>query len=192
MQIEQDYLTPLISAINQIIKVIIFGLVMFLGIDWRIASIVFISSIITVILPKYTGKSTSLKRFTFVENLGKYTDIIYDFFTGFRQINSRTAKQIINNHNDELNNVSSSRYNYGKSKSISLSVNRAARTMVEILGFITVVVLFDQGKVSIGTGVATLGFINSFIGPLEETLYRFTTMETVKDVKNKVFLNYIN
>lgn len=29
MQIEQDYLTPLISAINQIIKVIIFGLVMF-------------------------------------------------------------------------------------------------------------------------------------------------------------------
>ncbi|WP_346889932.1 hypothetical protein [Clostridium sp. UBA1056] len=64
--------------------------------------------------------------------------------------------------------------------------------MVEIFGFITVVVLFDQGKVSIGTGVATLGFINSFIGPLEETLYRFTTMETVKDVKNKVFLNYIN
>ncbi|WP_346889933.1 hypothetical protein [Clostridium sp. UBA1056] len=98
----------MISAINQIIKVIIFGLVMFLDIDWRIASIVFISSIITAILPKYTCKSTSLKRFTFVENLGKYTDIIYDLFTGFRQINSRTAKQIINNHNDELNNVSSS------------------------------------------------------------------------------------
>lgn len=48
-----------------------------MGIDWRIASIVFISSIITAILPKYTGKITSLKRFAFVENLGKYTDVIY-------------------------------------------------------------------------------------------------------------------
>lgn len=187
MQIEQDYLTPLISATNQIIKVIIFGLVMFLGIDWRIASVIFIASIITAILPKYTGEFTSPKRLRFVNQMGKYTNLIYDFFTGFREINSRTAKQIIKCHADELNSASSSRYNYGKAKSITLSINSAARTMVQILGFITVVVLLVQGKVSIGTGVVTFGFINSFIDPLEETLYCFTMMETVRDVKNKVF-----
>lgn len=187
MQIEQDYLTPLVSAINQIIKVIIFGLIMFLGIDYRIASVIFISSIITAILPKYTGKFTSSKRLTFVDNIGKYTNLIYDFFTGFREINSRTSKHIINRHSDELDNTSSSRYNYGKGKSISLSINSAARTIVQILGFVTSVVLLIQGKISIGTGVATLGFINSFISPLEETLYCFTTMETVRGVKNKVF-----
>ena len=35
--------------------------------------------------------------------------------------------------------------------------------------------------------VQITGFIESFIEPLEETLYCFTTMETVKDVKDKVF-----
>lgn len=187
MQIEQDYLTPLVSAINQIIKVMIFGLVMFLGIDWRIASVIFIASIITAILPKYTGKFTSSKRLSFVNQLGEYTNQIYDFFTGFREINSRTVNKILNRHGNELNNTSSSRYNYGKSKSVSLSINKAARTIVQVLGFITIVVLLVEDKVSIGTGVATFGFINSFIDPLEETLYCFTTMETVKDVKDKVF-----
>lgn len=187
MQIEQDYLTPLVSSINQIIRVIIFGLIMFIGIDWRIASVVVISSIFTAILPKYTGKIASSKRLAFVNQLEKYTNLIYDLFNGFREINSRTAKQIIKHHENELNNTSNSRYNYGQGKATCLSINRFARTIVQILGFIMVVILLVQHKISIGTGVATFGFVNSFIDPLEETLYCFTTMETVKDVKNKVF-----
>lgn len=187
MQIEQDYLTPLVSAINQIIKVIIFGLIMFLGIDYRIASVVFISSIITSILPKYTGKLTSSKRLNFVNNLSKYTNLIYDFFTGFREINSRTVRNILKCHSGELDNTTYSRYDYGKGKSLSLTINSFARAIVQILGFVMTVILLIQGKISIGTSVATFGFINSFIAPLEETLYCFTTMETVKDVKNKVF-----
>lgn len=187
MQIEQDYLTPMVSAINQIIKLIIFGIIMFFGIDYRIALVIFIASFISAILPKYTGSFTSSKRLSFVNALSRYTNIIYDFFTGFRQINSRTAKQLIDRHVECLDETTTSRYNYGMSKSISLSINSAARTIVQILGFVMAIVLLIKGEISIGTSVATLGFISSFINPLEETLYCFTTMETVKDVKNKVF-----
>lgn len=187
MQIEQDYLTPLVSAINQIIKIIVFGIVMFVGIDWRIATVVFIASIIAAILPKYTGNKAASKRLIFVDKLGQYTNLIYDFFRGFREINSRTAKNIINRNSQSLDETKNSRYEYGKNKSISLALNRFTRTLVQMLGFIMVVILLYRKEISIGTCIATFGFITSFIDPLEEILYCFTTMRTVKDVKEKVF-----
>ena len=187
MQIEQDYLTPLISAINQIIRVIIFGLVMFLGIDYRIASVVFISSLTATILPRYTGKFTSSKRLKFVNNLSEYINLIHDFFTGFREINLRNTKNIINIHSEQLNSMIDSRYNYGKSKSVSLSLNSLARSVVQILGFSISIILLIQNEISLGTSIATLGFINSFMDPLEEILYCFTTIESTRDVKDKVF-----
>ncbi|MCT4661526.1 MAG: ABC transporter ATP-binding protein/permease [Tissierellales bacterium] len=187
MQIEQDYLTPIVSAINQMIKIIVFGIVMFVGIDWRIASVVFVSSLISAVLPKYTGAKTASKRLVFVEKLGNYTNLIYDFFNGFREINTRNEKNIIKENEKALSMTRQSRYNYGKNKSISLAINRLTRTIVQLLGFIMVIILLNRGEISIGTCIATLGFINSFIEPLEEVLYCFTTIETVKDVKNKVF-----
>lgn len=187
MQIEQDYLTPLISSINQIIKVLIFGIVLFWGVDWRIALIVFSSSIIASISPKFIGKISSSKRLAFVNQLGKYTNIIYDIFDGYREINSRTFKQIVTRHSRELDATTKSRYSYGKSKTASLSISAVSRTIVNILGFGTVIILLSNDEISIGTAVATFGFINSFVEPLEETLYCFTTMETVRDVKNKIF-----
>jgi ABC-type multidrug transport system fused ATPase/permease subunit len=196
MQIEQDYLTPMVSAINQILRVIIFGAIMFFGIDYRIAMVIFISSLFAAFLPRYTGKITSPKRLDFVDKLSQYTETIYDFFTGFRQINSRTIKKITQRHQEKLDNTQKSRFNYGKSKSLSLSINSMARTVVQVLGFATAIILLYKGEISIGTAVATLGFITSFIDPLEESLYCFTTMETVKAVKNKVFAminnNYSN
>lgn len=187
MQIEQDYLTPIVSAINQIIKIIVFGIVMFIGIDWRIASVVFVSSMVAAILPKYIGAKTATKRLIFVENLGKYTNLIYDFFGGFREINSRNAENIITQNSKALSKTKSSRYEYGRNKSKSLAINRCIRTIVQLLGFVMVVVLLYKKDISIGTAVATLGFITSFIDPLEEILYCFTTIETVREVKDKVF-----
>lgn len=187
MQIEQDFLTPLVSAINQIIKVIVFGIVMFFGIDYRIGIIVFTSSVVAAFLPKFTGKKTAIKRLDFVNLLGQYTKTIHEFFNGFKEINTRTTPKIIEQHSNKIDSTSKSRFEYGKSKSKSLTINRMARTVVQILSFMTMIVLLAKNEISIGTSAATLGFINSFISPLEETLYCFTTMKTVKDVKDKVF-----
>lgn len=191
MQIEQDYLTPIVSAINQIIKILVFGIVMFIGIDWRIGLVVMSTSLLAALLPRYTGQKTASKRLIFVEKLGAYTNLIYDLFSGFREITPRTAKNIINENKKALHQTKTSRYDYGKNKSISLAINRLSRTAVQLLGFSMATWLLYRGDISIGTCIATLGFISSFVDPLEEILYCFTTIETVKDVKNKVF-NLLN
>lgn len=187
MQIEQDYLTPLIASVNQIIKVIILAVVMFFGINHMLAIIIFAGSLFTAILPKYTGKDASSKRLTFVNNLSKYTDMIYDFLNGFRFCNSRTFEKITGKHHSLLDETSHSRYKYGKAKSLSLVINYSARVGIQLLGIISIILLLVNHKISIGSAVATFGFIDSFVDPLEEILYDFTTMETVRDVKNKVF-----
>lgn len=187
MQIEQDYLTPIVSAINQVIKIVVFGSVMFIGIDGRIAVIVLILSLIAAIFPKYTGRKTAKKRLCFVGKLGEYTDLIYDLFRGFREINSRNAANIIQVNEKLLLETKKARYDYGKNKAQSLAVNRFIRTIVQIVSFLVVIIFLYRKEISVGSCIATLGFINSFIDPLEEILYCFTTIETVRDVKEKVF-----
>lgn len=187
MQIEQDYLTPMITAVDEIIKVIIYGIIMFLGIDARIAAVVLATSLFAAVLPKVTGKFTSNKRLKFVSQLEFYTETISDFLNGFRCIDLRTRNHIEKRHMEELNRTTSARYSYGKSKTISLSLNTLARTFTEIIGISMVVILLCRKEITIGTGVAVFGFISSFADPLEEMFYCFTTMETVKGVKDKVF-----
>lgn len=186
-QIEQDYLCPLISSINAIIKVVVFGIVMLLGVDWRITCVIVSLSLIAAILPKYTGKMTSKKRVAFLDNVSKYTDTIYDFFNGFKEINSRCKGNIISSHHAVLDITSKSRLRYGKSRAGALAINEIARKAVELAGFVLTVILLLHNSISLGTAVATLGFINSFIEPLEDTLYNFTTMASVKDTKDKIF-----
>lgn len=48
---------------------------MFLEIDYRIASVILILSLIAAFVPKYTGKVTSLKKLKFVNKLGEYTQV---------------------------------------------------------------------------------------------------------------------
>ena len=89
-ELEQDYLEPLIDIIKSINMLIIYGVILFVYVDWRIAGVIFITSMFTIIVPRFTSKILSKKRNIYLKQMAEYVSRIKDFLEGFKIIQSRT------------------------------------------------------------------------------------------------------
>lgn len=106
-QLEMDYLTPFKDVLKSINIFIIYGVVLFIFIDWKIALIILVLSILsTFIAPNLTSKPLSARRKKYTDNLGVYTAKIKDFLEGFKLIQSITRNKIISEQEKTLNDTS--------------------------------------------------------------------------------------
>jgi len=189
--LEQDYLQPLISIIQSINMLIIYSVIMFAFVDFRIALVIFLSSLVSVFVPKITATTLAKRRNTYLTQVGRYVSCIKDFFEGFKLIDSRTRNNICKEHDKIIKKTADKRYEYGKFKVVTLRINGFAVDIIGVFSFIAVGILFLKNEITIGTGIATFGYIQCFINPIDEILRDINTISSLKNVKSKVF-TYIN
>ncbi|WP_291579714.1 ATP-binding cassette domain-containing protein [Clostridium sp. UBA6640] len=189
--LEQDYLQPLISIVQSINMLIIYSVIMFVFVDFRIALVIFLSSLVSVFVPKITAKTLAKRRNEYLVQVGRYVSCIKDFFEGFKLIDNRTRNNICKEHDKIIKETADKRYEYGKFKVVTLKVNGFAIDIIGIFSFIAVGILFFKNEITIGTGIATFGYIQCFINPIDEILRDINTISSLKHVKSKVF-TYIN
>lgn len=185
--LEQDYLQPLTDIIKSINIILIYGFILFVYIDWRIAITILFASIITISVAKITSKILSKKRNIYLNQVGEYTSKIKDLLEGFKLINSRSLNQFKDEHEKVLNQTAEKRLVFGRFKNLTLHLNDLTTGLTGILAFITVGLLLSNGEISIGTAVASFSYINSFISPIESLLYDITAINSLSEVKEKVF-----
>ena len=166
--------------------IIVYGVVLFFGVDWRIALVIILTSIFAILIPRMIGKSLTDARSTYQEQMAEYVTEITDLLEGFRVINQMTVGKIIDKHEHVLNETAEKRYQYGKKKSMVLGVSELTTKLVKIFTFAVVAVLFYKHEITVGVGVATLSYVSSFIEPIDTVLYNFTAIQSMKDVKKKV------
>ncbi len=105
-------------------------------------------------------------------------------------INHCTREKIDEQHKCALTETAETRYAFGKAKTLSLSVNELSMKMIQIVAFATAGILLVRGEITIGTGVATFGYVSSFIEPIDSVLYDVSAIQSVKAVKER-FLAYV-
>lgn len=189
--IEQDYIQPLISIIQSINMLIIYSVVMFVFVDFRIALVIFLSSLVSVFVPKITATTLAKRRNEYLTQVGRYVSCIKDFFEGFKLINNRTRDNICKEHDKIIKKTADKRYEYGRFKVVTLRINGFAVDIIGVFSFIAVGILFLKNEITIGTGIATFGYIQCFINPIDEILRDINNISSLKHVKSKVF-TYIN
>lgn len=191
LNLEMDYLTPIITIIKAVNMLIIYGIILFVYVDFRIATTIVLISCIAIVIPKLTSCTLSQKRNNYLNEMGLYVSKITDFLQGFKLINSRTINKINAEHEKALNNVKDKRFIYGKFKSFTYSLSELLLNILNAATFIIVGILLFNRKISIGTAVATFGYVNCFVSPLNDILYSINSISSLKDTKNKV-IDYIN
>ncbi|MDE7272682.1 MAG: ABC transporter ATP-binding protein/permease [Lachnospiraceae bacterium] len=189
--IDQDYLTPWIDVFRSVNMFVIYAVVIVVYVDWRIALAIILSSFLVVTGPKITGKIMSDKRMEYQNQMAAYVHCITDLLNGYKLVNIFTRKNILKVHEKSLNTTADKRYAYGKSKTISLSINDAAIRIIQIVTFICACVLLINGEISIGAGVATFSYVSSFISPLESILYDVSAIQSTDEVRKK-FLHILS
>ena len=183
--LEQDYLQPLVDVIRSLNMLLIYGVITFVLVDWRISLTIIFCSLITVIGPKLTGKAVSGSMNKYLTQMAHYVSKITDLLEGFKLVDNYTREHINKVHEDVLAETAEKRYVFGRSKTMSLSVNELAIKIIQTVSFAVTGILLVNGEITIGTGVATFGYVSSFLQPINSILYDVSALQSVKEVKEK-------
>lgn len=194
-QLEMDYLTPILDIFKSISIFIIYGIMFFAFIDWRIALVMILSSMAaTLISPHITSKQLSLRQKKYLDNMGQYVSKIKDLLDGFKLIQSKTRNNILFEQNKFLRDTAKFRFNYGKQKTLAYTIDGGFIYLLHIICFAMVGYLLFKKEITIGTAVATFGYIECFISPIQSLTYDINMINSTKDIKKKVldFMAYDN
>lgn len=189
--LEQDYLQPVISTICFVIRMFIYAIVLFLAIDYKVASVIILSSIFAVFIPRLFNKRLSDSRKEYQLQQASYVSVITDLLEGFNVINLQTIDNITKKHDEEMDCVSSKRKEYGKNKSLVLGISELSTKVIKILTFSVIALLLYRKSITVGVCVAALSYIEAFITPIDSILYNLTTIQSMDGVKKK-FISLIN
>ncbi|KYH34156.1 multidrug resistance-like ATP-binding protein MdlB [Clostridium tepidiprofundi DSM 19306] len=189
-QIQQSYLQPSIDLIRSIINLIIYSVILFVYVDWRIATAILFMSLVTIFIPKITGKELSNKQNDYLKQKGVYVSRIKDFLEGFTLIQRRTRTNINNEHEKVLKATADKRFTFGAFKVLSLTIYEMSMYFVKFLAFIIAGKLLLKGEITVGTAVATFGYVGCFLDPLQDILNDINAINSIKGTKERV-MGYI-
>lgn len=187
-QLEMDYLTPALDIFKSIIIFIIYGITFFALIDWRISIMMISLSILaTLVAPNITSVRLSKRRKIYLDKMGQYVAKIKDFLDGFKIIKTTTRDKIIDEQEKYLKETAEKRFQYGKLKTLSYAINGGFIYLLHIGAFAMVSYLLYKRQITLGTAVATFGYLECFISPIQSLTYDINTINSTKSIKGKVF-----
>ena len=184
--LQQNWLEPAMDIINFSLMLVVYAVVLFVFVDFRIAAVILIASLLTVFLPKVTAKELSRRRQREQTLLEQYTSKAKDLLEGFHFANRRTRPAFAREHEAALDRQQAATYKRGIFFSFTLELNGICLNLINLSAFLTVGVLLWQGEITIGTGVATLGYIESFTMPIQYILESVNSLASVSGVREKV------
>lgn len=189
--ISEEFIEPLYNVINSIFQLIVNGLILFIFIDWRIALTIFISSILSLFIPKLTAEKLSNKRNAYIKQLGNYISIVTDLFEGNYGLDKESKDNIKKYQKKNLIITENKKYIWGTFKSLLNIGNSVVMDVITLSAFVAIGILLIGNKISIGTGVATLGYIDSFIYPIRTILQSVNSIHSanyvIKDLEEFIY-----
>ncbi len=180
--ISEEYLEALYNMINSIMQLIINGCILFIFIDWKVALVIFSSSMLSLIIPKLTANKLANKRNNYIKSLGDYISIVTDLFKGNHALDTKSKKSIKSYQLKNVEIMENKKYQWGIFKSLLNIINSFIMDIISLSAFIIIGILLFKKEITIGTGVATLSYITIFIYPIDTILKSINSIHSSKDM----------
>lgn len=180
--IEDEYLSTCVDVIKSVVQLIIYTLSLVAFVDYRIAISIILASLISVVVPKITAKKLARKRKFYQDSFGNYTDILNDFYLGHMGLDEASKRGITKYHYQRLSETENQKLTFGKFKTFVNIVNGFVMDLVSLTAFIMVAYLLIRNEITIGAGVATFAYIESFIYPIKYILNDINAINSCKEI----------
>ena len=111
--LEKDYLPPLMSFIKQILRILIYTVVISRTINPLVALILLVSTAVSIQIPKIVGKLTAQRRQVYLEKQGNYYRTLEDLLKGHHLVNQVTLSGFQDQQRNALNTLQDKYLGYG-------------------------------------------------------------------------------
>ena len=176
-----SYLNAVVDIIKSINMFIIYGVIMFVFVNWKMAIVVLILAIFSAfILPKITEEKLSKRNKDYLDDTGKCNSKILDLMYGFKLINSNTRENFNRVFNENIKNNAKVEFLYKHVESIANAMNSTATYLINGIVIIIASIMMYRGEITIGTAVASIGFTTLFTEPVEVFIYAINVYKSSK------------
>lgn len=183
---EEEYLSPIIDIIRSVLELIFYTIALVLFIDWRLAILVVLSSLVGVGVPKLVAEKLSNYRKNQLEKYAVYFKSLSEILKSKYLVNSITLFQFTKRHNHFSQQAQGSLYDYGKFKTLSNVLNGFAMFIVSFVSFITISIFLYKRTITVGAAVATFSYIENFIYPIRYILTDINALHASKKTKRLI------
>ncbi|SHJ86052.1 ABC-type multidrug transport system, ATPase and permease component [Hathewaya proteolytica DSM 3090] len=177
-----EYIKPFLNMVQAILKVIVYAIIMFLCIDWKISLLIFALSFFTIFIPKIFEKKNKKLGQLFMKATENYTTSVKDYLEGIKLINNKTRRAIIEQHNHVVNKTISQKIKSGTFVIFSMCMEVTGIKIVELIVFIFVVILLLKGQMTAGMALAVFTYSSYFVSPLQDTLNSINSINSRKGI----------
>ncbi|MEJ8305987.1 ABC transporter ATP-binding protein [Saccharibacillus sacchari] len=184
--LETQYVDAIIDILKSINMLVVYGFFLFVFIDVRIAGVIVAASLVSVFIPKLMAGRLARLRLAYQEQLGRYTDKVKDLLDGFKRIDYVTRGAIGDQHAAILADTEQKHYRFGRFKTLANVTNSFVMDIVSLSAFFAVGYLYYRGQITVGTGIATFGYIESFIYPIKYILNDINSLNASKEAKKNL------
>lgn len=189
--ISEQYFTKKLDIIKSFIMVIIYAFYMFYFLNFWIATGIILCSLLSLFLPRLTGKTLSEKKIEYINSLGTQIESISDLLNGFSLINSQTKNNTMTHFNRSEIEVQKMEMKYGTYKAFTIVFNGFVMYLLDISAFAIAGLLLVFNKISLGTASAALSYVKTFIWPIRYLIDDINEMNASKKVIQK-YLSILN
>ena len=179
--LEKDYLPPLMSFFKQILRILIYIIIITRTINPIVALILLISTAISIQIPKIVGQLTAKRRQTYLEKQGDYYRTLEDLFRGHHLVNKLTLPHFIEQQRSSLKNLQDKYLGYGLTKITGILLTGISFEFISLILFSYLAYSLYHHQIGIPV-VASFGYITAFSEPIQEILYDLQMLESVKPV----------
>lgn len=155
-------------------------------IDLRIALVIITSSLISAFVPKLIAKKLADKKKKYLKYLGEYINYTDDFFKGHSSLDLDSKEKICQENYKNLLKMENSKLEFGFFKTFANITNGFVMDIISLSSFVMVGYLLIKGEITVGTGVATFSYIESFIYPIKYILNDINAINAAKEVDKSI------
>lgn len=182
----QDYLDYLFILIESYISLVVYAVYIF-TLDFRLAIAMYFIGIVTMFLPRLTGKEFSKRKKNLLAKTAQYNTKVIDILNGYSHVNYQTYPNLLARHNEKLSEMERSRYSHGKFKTFVNVLNGSVMYMIDFAVFVLVAILLYKRYITFGVATAIWSYVASFMFPLREIVDNTSLLKSLKETTQSVF-----
>lgn len=181
----EQYVESWVGIIQTVLQLFVYGFFLF-KLDYRLAIIIIISSFLSLIVPKLTGKQLSIRKADQLSGMASYVDAIRDLLSGFRFVNNETRKNISRRHKSILEDTEEKQYYFGKYNTLTNVLTGSSMYFLQWIVFAVIGILLLRREITVGIASAALGYIKSFCFPVSYILKEINNVNASKAATTKM------
>lgn len=184
--LETRFYSQIISIVSGFFSIAIMGSA-FLTLNVKLAKALLIFGIATMFVPLAFSKNLNERSLEYSIATSTFTQKMKEFMVAYPTIKNYAIEQIMVNKFDDYNHkMESAKFEADYALNLANCVGQLMAWFMQLLGVGIGLIMVTKGEIKVGTVIAAQLFASDLASPLQNIIFNFNSIRSIREVVNKL------